>query len=273
MMTYRDVIPHVVARAELTLPGGLMVNSFMIRGSSASAVVDTLMRPLDMERFRDADYAIYTHGDWDHCFGTGGIKRPVVVAHQLTSARLQQDEIKVKLRNMKQKDPVFFNGAYIILPQRTFAEEMEIALGDMSLLLSHLPGHTEDSIVAYVPEHSLLLVGDALEDPAPYIKVPGYTEVWAKCLRKWAERGVKRVFCSHSNREMKVDDLLRTADYLETFKHDVRELLAEGCGEGEIAARLPLAKYLSGRVTPVWKDVQEYNTKAMVKEVRGELKH
>ena len=54
------------------LPGGydFSVAAALVRGPRHRVVVDTLIRPADMAPFAGATLVVYTHVDWDHCWGT-----------------------------------------------------------------------------------------------------------------------------------------------------------------------------------------------------------
>ena len=57
----------------------------------------------------------------------------------------------------------------LIAPDTVFDEETTVDLGSMTLELHHLPGHTPDTIVGFVPERGLLLMGDTAETPFPVV--------------------------------------------------------------------------------------------------------
>ena len=135
-------------------------------------------------------------------------------------------------------------GAAIVPPSITFNEQLFIDLGGVTLTLSHCPGHTADSIAIQLMDHDIMLVGDALEEPIPYINEPGYVMQWVKCLRSWSRSSVTRFYCSHSQNVLTRQDVVQTADYLEGMLTDAAGLLKAGALPEEIISRLPLSKYL-----------------------------
>ena len=84
----------------------------------------------------------------------------------------------------------------------------------MTLELHHLPGHTEDSIVAVVPERALLIAGDTVETPLPVVPPGAPLGRWVEGLERWAQNDrVERVVPAHGvigGREI----VRRTIDYL-----------------------------------------------------------
>jgi glyoxylase-like metal-dependent hydrolase (beta-lactamase superfamily II) len=68
----------------------------------------------------------------------------------------------------------------------------------LSAELSYLPGHTQDGIVAFIPELGVLLGGDALETPVPLIYEDSPLSSWTRDLERWAQdTRVKTVIPSH----------------------------------------------------------------------------
>ena len=55
----------------------------------------------------------------------------------------------------------------------------------MTLELHHLPGHTPDTIVGFVPEQGLLLMGDTAETPFPVVPADSPLSVWIEGLERW----------------------------------------------------------------------------------------
>ena len=55
----------------------------------------------------------------------------------------------------------------------------------MTLELHHLPGHTADAIVGFVPQRGLLLMGDASETPFPVVPVDSPLGAWIERLECW----------------------------------------------------------------------------------------
>jgi glyoxylase-like metal-dependent hydrolase (beta-lactamase superfamily II) len=69
---------------------------------------------------------------------------------------------------------------------------MQVDLGGFTLHLHHLPGHTSDAILIHMPDHDLILAGDTVEVPVPYLNEHGQIRDWAEALRRWERSGVKQ---------------------------------------------------------------------------------
>lgn len=223
------------------LPGGygFSVAAALVRGTRHRVVVDTLIQPADMAPFTGATLVVYTHADWDHCWGTGAFPGVPVIAHHLTRVRLKAPEALAELEKTRADEPADFAGSQVIPPDLTFYDRFTIDAGGLTVDLHHLPGHTADSAVAHVPELELLLAGDAVETPLPTLSEAGHIRSWASALRRWSRAGLKHVVPSHG-RPGGPELLAENAAYIERVLEAVEIGLAKGQTPDEIAASLPL---------------------------------
>lgn len=170
------------------------VRGAVVRGRSRVVIWDTLARPGDMGGVAGTTgdlpvSVVYSHGDWDHVWGTGGLGRgwEEVVAHEKCGSRFEE-EIPGTLAERRASAPGEYDGVTLVPPTRTFRERLDLDLGGVTLELHSLPGHTPDTIVGVLPEWGILLGGDAVEDPLPYLNAGVFLEEWAEGLEGWAGR-------------------------------------------------------------------------------------
>jgi len=130
---------------------------------------------------------IYSHGDWDHVWGTAGLswRWSEIVAQDACRQRFRED-IPRKLWEMQSSRRDLFDDVALVPPTRTFEDRFTLDLGDLTLELHALPGHTSDSIVGFIPEWGVLLAGDAVEDPLPFLNPESGIEEWIRGLETWA---------------------------------------------------------------------------------------
>jgi glyoxylase-like metal-dependent hydrolase (beta-lactamase superfamily II) len=57
----------------------------------------------------------------------------------------------------------------LVMPNRIFEDSVRLQIGSIEVNLLSFDIHSRDATVAHLPEHGLLLVGDALEDPITYV--------------------------------------------------------------------------------------------------------
>lgn len=257
------------------LPGSydFPVTAAMVRGTRHRVVVDTLIEPADMAPFAGATLVVYTHADWDHCWGTSAFPGVPVIGHRLTRERLTDPEAAATLDEMRAKDRVAFADSRIIPPGLTFPHRLSIDAGDLTVDLHHLPGHTADSVVVHVPELGLLLAGDAVEWPIPTLSEPGHIRQWADSLRRWSRSGITHVVPGHG-RPGGPELLTANAAYIDRLVEAAESGLEKGKSADEIAADLPLGALLP---QPVMDQLPEYyreqhrqNIAQVVAELRAE---
>lgn len=182
--------------------GEFSVRSVLVHGRNAAMIWDTLTHPKDMEDFAAACnhqrcFVVYSHADWDHVQGTATLDGSLVIAHRECAERFRSDAPKF-LASLRTREPGKWDDVTLIPPSITFDRHLDIDLGDMLVSLHHLPGHTTDSIVAFVPNMKLLLVGDAVEIPCPSVPPGCNLGMWIRSLERWREHtGVRMVIPSH----------------------------------------------------------------------------
>jgi glyoxylase-like metal-dependent hydrolase (beta-lactamase superfamily II) len=171
--------------------GGYDVRGVLIVGNTRAVVWDTLSHPRDMGGYQpligDRDLVIvYSHADWDHIWGTAGLPhdRAVILGHTSCLARFSTD-VPQTLREKQFAEPGAWDAVTLVAPNTVFDDETAVDLGALTLRLRHLPGHTRDSIVGFIPERGLLLMGDAAETPFPVVPPDGPVAAWLAELERW----------------------------------------------------------------------------------------
>lgn len=257
------------------LPGSydFPVTAAMISGTRHRVVVDTLIEPADMAPFAGATLVVYTHADWDHCWGTAAFPGVPVIGHRISRERLTAPEAAETLAQMRAENPEAFANSRIIPPGLTFPHRLSIDAGDLTVNLHHLPGHTADSVVVHVPELGLLLAGDAVEQPIPTLSEPGHIRQWAAALRRWSRAGITHVVPSHG-RPGGPELLTANAAYIDRLVEAAEAGLATGRSAEEIAAELPLGALLPQPVIEqlpgYYREQHEQNVAQVMAELQAE---
>ncbi len=105
-------------------------------------------------------------------------------------------------------------------PNITFTSSLSLDLGGLTLELHHTPGHTADSIVAWIPERGVLLGGDAIETPLPVVNHAPLLLGWLDALAVWqANDSLKYAIPSHGNASGR-ESLDQTVAYLRALAGD-----------------------------------------------------
>ena len=211
-----------------TVASGVSVRGAVILGERYAAVWDSLAHPADVAPLSSllADkpfHLIYSHADWDHCWGTSGLARaPVdIVAHAACRQRFDAD-VPDTLSRMQLADMGRWDAVRLVPPNLMFSANLTLNLGGISLELWHMPGHTLDCIVGWLPEWGVLLGGDAFETPLPVVNDAAAVDGWLASLEAWAAReDIVQCIPSHGTCRGR-DALERTVVYLRALKGDRR---------------------------------------------------
>jgi glyoxylase-like metal-dependent hydrolase (beta-lactamase superfamily II) len=171
--------------------GDYDVRGVLLVGEQRAVVWDTLSHPRDMRGYQPLIggrelVIVYSHADWDHVWGTAGLpyQNAAILAHRSCRARFAED-VPATLRAKQVAEPGAWDDVTLVAPDRVFDDSSSLDLGSMTLVLHHLPGHTQDCIVGFVPERGLLLMGDAAETPFPVVPEGSPLQQWIAELRRW----------------------------------------------------------------------------------------
>ncbi|MCP3940887.1 MAG: MBL fold metallo-hydrolase [Desulfobacteraceae bacterium] len=185
---------------------GYNVRGAVICGDKKVVVLDTLSHPRDMETLSTliqgrALIIVYTHADWDHIWGTGGLiwEDARIIAHTACLERFNTD-VPVTLHEKQLVEPARWNGVQLVPPNETFQDEFCLDLGSLTLRFYHLPGHTQDSIVVFLEQYGILFMGDTVETPFPCLEKQSPLFRWITRLQRWeSDPGVKTVIPAHGD--------------------------------------------------------------------------
>ncbi len=193
---------------------------YVINGENRIFICDTFLGPdpmkevlqfLDKEGVKDKEIIVFnTHYDYDHIWGNQLFENSIILAHELCVKELKEigeDDLK-QFESHKKGD------VKLVLPNTDFKEKL--LFSDDGVEFYHTPGHTADSSSCYDSVDKVLIVGDNLESPFPYIRILNVPE-YTNSLREYLTRDVKIIVSGHDEL-MNDDGLLRAnLDYLENF--------------------------------------------------------
>ncbi len=175
---------------------------------------------------------VNTHSDDDHAWGNavyawpdGDLPAPII-GHALGPARLTSDEARANLAD-RQREARRFAAVRLVPPNITFAGEMRIDGGDLTLALLHTPGHTPDHVAVWVPELRLLLAGDAAEHPWPHVPDAASLPVLRASLDTLIALDPAMVIPCHSG-TTDPDLMARNLLYLDRVERHARAALDDG---------------------------------------------
>jgi glyoxylase-like metal-dependent hydrolase (beta-lactamase superfamily II) len=201
-MSTTPALHLITARDELL---DVDVRGALLLGPQVALVWDTLIRPGDMAGLAPLIggrrlLVVYSHADWDHCWGTAGLRAfdPLVLGCVKTLRRFAGD-VPATLAQFRAEAPGRWDDIELIPPAVVCDGFFSVDLGYGCVVEFYpLPGHTEDCLVAWVPSLGLLLGGDTVETPLPVIEEESPVAEWLAALERWAAEPLLRdVIPSH----------------------------------------------------------------------------
>lgn len=155
------------------------VDAVLVKTKRFNILVDTLATPSLCRQALDLVghdnnrplLVINSHMDWDHFWGNAALTDQIpIIAHAKAIDRLRQPAARQTLIEKQRSER--FHEVQLVAPTITFSgETLVLHGGDLTLELSHTPGHTPDHIAVWIPEIRTCLAVDTVEHPIP--------EVWS----------------------------------------------------------------------------------------------
>jgi len=134
---------------------------------------------------------VLSHWHDDHVAGNEVFADCEILAHHLTAQTLEKNRIALE----KAIPPI----KPLIMPNSIYEDTLEIKVGNIAVELRHADIHSLDGTVLFLPESSLLLAGDTLEDTVTYVDEPHRLDVHLKHLEEMASWKISRILPNHGS--------------------------------------------------------------------------
>ena len=213
-------------------------------------LIDTPYLPQEIQQWKEAiaklsdkeiAYVIDTHHHFDHCLGNA-LFSPNVVAHQSTYEEMTKPdgtmrhyfvstsedltaEVKKKIYDLP-----------IGLPRFTFNDRMWLHLGDATIELIHIGGHTNSTILIYLVEDKVLFTGDAVVSNMHPYKGQANFRHWIEGLERIQEMDIDLIVPGHGEICRKAE-AERMLEYFNQIWDRVLALRREGCAKDGVVER------------------------------------
>ena len=87
----------------------------------------------------------------------------------------------------------------LVMPTETFADDMLLKVGDLSVSLLSFNIHSHDGLVLWLAEQQILLAGDTLEDPVTFVCEPEGLPHHLTELERLAQLPISRILPNHGD--------------------------------------------------------------------------
>lgn len=189
----------------IPLPVGTTYNSYYVKGSEKTAIIDTMYPPksdeylekLEKSGVTKVDYIVANHGEQDHSGTLPKMVKKFPEAKILTNPKCKEI-IQEMLHIEDEKFQVVADGE-------------EISLGDKTLRFIHAPWvHWPDTMFTYIPEDKFIFTCDFLGSHSPFedLYAPETCELLSAAKRYYAEIMMPfRNFCKKYVQKLKEMDI------------------------------------------------------------------
>jgi alkyl sulfatase BDS1-like metallo-beta-lactamase superfamily hydrolase len=212
--------------------------------------------------------AIYSHGHIDHVFGVGvweeessteGWPAPVVVAHDAVPARFDRYIVTAGYNEIVNRRQFGVPGlrwpTEYRYPDRTYAQHLELSVGDVAFELHHARGETDDHTWTWVPSSRVLCCGDLFIWASPNAgnpqKVQRYPREWAMALREMVRLEPEVLLPGHGFPVVGAgrvrQALTDTADLLDSLVDQTVALMNTGARLDEVLHTVAVPAHLADR--------------------------
>ena len=221
-----DLYAQVTASAVVTREGIVVVDTLPF-GVETQEMIDYL-NSLGQGPIK---YLVNTHWHGDHTNGNYLFDDSIeLVCHKKCQEAMQQYG-QSALDEAKESSPLL-EEAYLRIPDVVFEEgEMVLHVGNKSIEMALMPGHTLDSTVAYVREDKVLLAADTIM-PVPYF-VWGDRHKFLESLKALESYQLESIVQGHGEVLLRGEIPLAiqsSAKYLRFVEKKVAEIVEKGLG-------------------------------------------
>ncbi|MFC1945419.1 MBL fold metallo-hydrolase [Chloroflexota bacterium] len=216
-------------------------------------MIDTPQRPTDAVEWRreieskgQVKYIINTEPHFDHFTGNYFFSAPVI-AHEQAREKMVASDPSVAIARIAEIDPnglSLINDYFVNGPSISFSDRLTLYLGNHTIHIIHLPGHTLGQVGVFVPEERVVFTGDNV-----FYKTFSYFHdanpfAWLESLEKVDELDVDFIVPGHGD----VCDksyLGVQASCIESTLESVRKAIGLGWSKQETGDRVtPVDTYL-----------------------------
>jgi glyoxylase-like metal-dependent hydrolase (beta-lactamase superfamily II) len=221
----------------------------LVVGKDGCLVLDTRTLPSqarelqeDVRRITPLPWVVLnTHHHFDHTFGNADFLPALILGHTRCAIALVEHGEGMRERVAANMPDIAgeLRDVRIVPPGETFGESDVLDLGGRRVELRHLGlGHTDNDVVAVVPDTGIVFAGDLVEQGAPPSFGDSFPLDWPDTDRRLLELGAGTVVPGHGE---VVDRgfVERQRDQLEAAAAAARTAFADGRDTEAAAKRMP----------------------------------
>jgi cyclase len=171
-------------------PGFLVTTDGLVLVDSPHRPTDGMTYKKALEKHGPVKYLINTEPHADH-FSSNLLFEATFVAHRDTRARMADQAFMDRMKEMLvMVDPEYapqLDNYKVPLPEITFTDTMTLFLGEHTLRLMHLPGHTASETAVFIPEERAVFTGDNIFHKTNTFMHEAVPKIWLDSLERLKE--------------------------------------------------------------------------------------
>lgn len=181
------------------------VTAGVVAGPQWAVLIDTLALPdetLQMREYIERElnvpvrYVINTHHHADHCWGNSLFPGSTIISHELCRKHLMEEGVAA-LDQAKKNNPGL-KQIKIVPPHITFSSgSLSLRVGKKNLILTPMPGHSDDGVTVLVEEDRILFAGDTFM-PLPFV-IGGNIDQLTNSLKEIGKMGLENIVQGHGD--------------------------------------------------------------------------
>ncbi|MGH2545133.1 MAG: MBL fold metallo-hydrolase [Ardenticatenaceae bacterium] len=240
---------HELANDVYYEPSFRGVNLGLVVTDGGVLLVDTPMLPgvasrwqAEVEKSGPIRYIVNTDHLQEHVMGNAYLPGDII-AHDETRGRMRMtDKAKEQYRkfvieNESEITEAWLENHDLRYPNVTLFDRLTVYLGGRELEFIHLPGHTPNSIGLFLPDARVLFTGDVVVNQyRPYLGLSNIGE-WLLTLKAIEVMDIEMIVPGHGE-PIRPDQLAPLAEYLETMRDRVQDLIDSGRARDEVVSKM-----------------------------------
>ncbi|MFC1868403.1 MBL fold metallo-hydrolase [Thermodesulfobacteriota bacterium] len=226
--------------------GVFACNLGLITTTEGNVLIDSPMRPSDAIKWRDeissmgeVRYQINSEEHPDHTDGSRFLPG-VLITHQNTREKLERVSAGELLERAKHIDPegvTIAEGCPLRLPDITFSDSLDLYLGNLTVKLFHLPGHSDGGIGIYIPEEKVVFTTDIVFHKKKSWLHESTPSKWLDSLNKLGGLDLETIVPGHGD-ICKKDYLDEQEGIINKWVELVQSAIAQGLSVDEAKAKI-----------------------------------
>jgi glyoxylase-like metal-dependent hydrolase (beta-lactamase superfamily II) len=193
---------------------------------------------------------VLSHWHLDHVAGTAAFGDAPVIACRKTFAHLRDN--KAAIEAGRYHGPPVINP--LVLPDTLFDGRKVLQLGNLRVELIEANIHSDDATVVWLPDLSLLLAGDTMEDTVTYVDEPENFDTHLHELDRLAALAPDFILPNHGD-----PDIIAAGGYdrglIKAQQQYIRTL--KRCRDDAALRALPLEELIAGPLSRGWVNLFE----------------